>query len=212
MIKLTENEKTLLVAITNSSFYEEGFNSTLWTNVLMDEVSIANKSARGVISSLSKKDLVTVSGEGSESTTQLTEEGRKAVLTLRNDLDSEGYVQSHKMVTKENPVVAIPDSDWMSPSNYKTEAAKEVAKIVSIVEKAEKSKKLPKTNKTHKTEPSARVTLKTFTGMVIGEYEATFVGKLIQVKTLKGIIEFDPTTMKQVNCKNPKFANKIEMR
>lgn len=63
--------------------------------------------------------------------------------------------------------------------------------------------------------------LKTFTGMVIGKakedgtpftYELVEHDGLYRLTKLDGkVLEFDSVTLKQVNAKNPKFANKIEL-
>ena len=66
-----------------------------------------------------------------------------------------------------------------------------------------------------------RAILKTFTGMVIGKvkedgtpftYDLVEQGGLYRLTKLDGkVLEFDKATLKQVNAKNPKFANKIEL-
>lgn len=66
-----------------------------------------------------------------------------------------------------------------------------------------------------------RAILKTFTGMLIGKvkedgtpftYELVEQDGLYRLTKLDGnVLEFDKATLKQVNAKNPKFANKIEL-
>lgn len=66
-----------------------------------------------------------------------------------------------------------------------------------------------------------RAILKTFTGMLIGKikedgtpftYELEEQGGLYRLTKLDGkVLEFNSVTLKQVNAKNPKFANRIEL-
>jgi hypothetical protein len=52
-----------------------------------------------------------------------------------------------------------------------------------------------------------------FTGMVIGEFPVkSETEKYIKVETKKGELVFDKKTGKQTNGKNPKFANKVEVK
>lgn len=53
--------------------------------------------------------------------------------------------------------------------------------------------------------------LMTFTGMIIGVYKITrHSKKTIEVQTDKGLLQFSKTDGKQINAKNPRYANKIE--
>ena len=71
------------------------------------------------------------------------------------------------------------------------------------------------------TKAPKRAILKTFTGMLIGKvkedgtpftYDLVEQGGLYRLTKLDGkVLEFDKATLKQVNAKNPKFANKIEL-
>lgn len=64
---------------------------------------------------------------------------------------------------------------------------------------------------TSKSKPKeVRVVLKAFTGMTIGEFTATASDTLYYVTTKKGILVFDSSFV-QINSKNPRFANKIEL-
>ena len=58
-----------------------------------------------------------------------------------------------------------------------------------------------------------KVTVKAFTGMMIGEFEVVKeTKKLLVVKTKKGDeLKFDKATGLQTNGNNPKFANRIEL-
>lgn len=53
------------------------------------------------------------------------------------------------------------------------------------------------------------VVLKAFTGMVIGRYTAVYENGTYTLATKKGDLKFDENG-KQLEAKNPKFANKIE--
>ena len=55
----------------------------------------------------------------------------------------------------------------------------------------------------------AEVVLKAFTGMVIGRYTAVYENGTYTLTTKKGNLKFDENG-KQLEAKNPKFANKIE--
>lgn len=63
------------------------------------------------------------------------------------------------------------------------------------------------------TEEKTTVTVRAFTGMLIGEFEiAKETKKLLVVKTKKGDeLKFDKATGLQTNGNNPKFANRIEL-
>lgn len=64
---------------------------------------------------------------------------------------------------------------------------------------------------TSKSKPKeVRVVLKAFTGMAIGEFTATASDTLYYVTTKKGLLVFDSSFV-QINSKNPRFANKIEL-
>jgi hypothetical protein len=63
----------------------------------------------------------------------------------------------------------------------------------------------------HEHYAEAEVTLKTFTGMVIGKYFAeTFDGMKWQLTTHKGVTLYFGEDFKEIGAKNPKFANRIE--
>lgn len=64
-----------------------------------------------------------------------------------------------------------------------------------------------------KTEEKTTVTVRAFTGMLIGKFEVVKeTKKLLVVKTKKGDeMKFDKETGLQTNGNNPKFANRIEL-
>jgi hypothetical protein len=77
-MKLTENEKTLLKGSRDSE-YSDPYDSVTWTFSAIENSGLDPKVARGVLSSLVKKELVIISGkyDDDESTFEFTEKGRK---------------------------------------------------------------------------------------------------------------------------------------
>jgi len=57
-MKLTELEQKFMVAIPKDDFYENGFDSILWSDVFFDGAEIDPKVGRGVLSSLIKKGFI----------------------------------------------------------------------------------------------------------------------------------------------------------
>lgn len=56
------------------------------------------------------------------------------------------------------------------------------------------------------------VVIYTFTGMKIQKTrQAELENDIYLVPTNKGVLKFDAKTLKQLGCKNPKFANRIEL-
>lgn len=103
-------------------------------------------------------------------------------------------------------------------------AKREEDSTIALTKKGEKilSELLDKaTNTTPTSSVPTRAILKTFTGMLIGKvkedgtpfiYDLVEQGGLYRLTKLDGkVLEFDKVTLKQVNSKNPKFANKIEL-
>lgn len=56
-----------------------------------------------------------------------------------------------------------------------------------------------------------KVEMRAFTGMVLGIFTATYTNGIYNVQTKKGILTFNKDG-KQLNVKNPKFANRIETK
>lgn len=78
---LTEMEQQILKAIPHDNFYEAGFESVLWTRILIHDAGIDERKSRGSLSSLVKKGYVCIEhddgndNEWSKSTIFLTDEG-----------------------------------------------------------------------------------------------------------------------------------------
>lgn len=59
MTNLTQLEKTILCDITKDQFYSEGLDSCIWADCFLDlTTKIPVKEARGVLSSLIKKNII----------------------------------------------------------------------------------------------------------------------------------------------------------
>lgn len=93
MMKLTEKEIMLLNKITESNFFngdpkdeEDLKDLVIWTDCLLDESGMSVKSAKGVLGSLVRKELVNVSG-GYDSCVSLTDEGVKFLLESNEVVD-----------------------------------------------------------------------------------------------------------------------------
>lgn len=77
MTTFTELEKKALIGITKDDFYEEGFESRIWSSVYFDMCSFYGfenvNTLKGVIGSLIKKDAIIVYEEGSDSAFELND-------------------------------------------------------------------------------------------------------------------------------------------
>lgn len=70
---------------------------------------------------------------------------------------------------------------------------------------------LKKPEPTESSEPT-EVTLKAFTGMLLGVFKISKLTKTtVTLKTAKGELKFDKASGKQTNADNPKYANRIEV-
>ena len=88
MTKLTNLEEKVMKAIVKDDFYEAGFDSALWVDILLDQnLNIGGKVGRGVISSLIKKDFIIATGDGA---IYLEEKG-KAWLLEQGLVNEEGF-------------------------------------------------------------------------------------------------------------------------
>lgn len=79
MNDLTNNEIEMVKAFTRDNFYDDGFYSTLWTDEFLEDSKINDLSInqkKGVLSSLSKKGYILVTG-GSDSTISFLEPVKK---------------------------------------------------------------------------------------------------------------------------------------
>lgn len=171
MTKLTDKEIILMTAIVNDDFYEDGYRSCIWVDVLTDGLFKSVRTAGGVLASLVKKEFIYVSepdtGRSGNPTSLCIAPNGVKWMEANLNLDEEGFRIKGQSV-------------------YKT--SKELTKDIHII-----------------------VTLKAFTGMVIGVFEADFIDDSVFVCTKSGVLEFDRVTLRQINAKNPKFANRIEL-
>lgn len=83
---LTELEQKFMVAIPKDDFYEQGFESCLWSDVFFDAAEIDPKVGRGVLSSLIKKGFI----KGGVEAFELNEKGIEW-LKENFEFDDEGY-------------------------------------------------------------------------------------------------------------------------
>lgn len=110
-------------------------------------------------------------------------------IIYRNTRDDKYYVLDD-MITQGEKVCLVPmdkrtDDKFVSPNTLKRWYTK-VKEVPYIVE------------------------VKAFTGMKLGLFEATKRDGNIEVWTKDNkLLVFDPSTDKQINAKNPKFANKL---
>ena len=110
-------------------------------------------------------------------------------IIYRNTRDDKYYVLDD-MITQGEKVCLVPmdkrtDDKFVSPNTLKRWYTK-VREVPYIVE------------------------VKAFTGMKLGLFEATKRDGNIEVWTKDNkLLVFDPSTDKQINAKNPKFANKL---
>ena len=96
MITLTQKEKQILEALEHDSFYEEGYESTLWTDCFTDtdvkETGLSARAVGGVLSSFAQKGVLNVSS------------GRDGVITL--EPAAVEYLESLKV---QKPVENYPE-------------------------------------------------------------------------------------------------------
>lgn len=85
MINLTELEKIVLEDITRDDFYEEELDSVIWADVFVDMTcSLDPTIARGVLSSLVKKEIIHPIKKGRDGTISFTEFGKQIMEELGN--------------------------------------------------------------------------------------------------------------------------------
>ena len=99
-VKLTELEEEMLRAIPEECFYQEGFESVLWTNCFLDGLKMDNKVARGVLSSLKQKGVLNVQGTGREGVIWLNEVSIEWLKENVKTIDEKGYVIHHTKTLK----------------------------------------------------------------------------------------------------------------
>lgn len=83
---------------------------------------------------------------------------------------------------------------------------------VDFEQKENKPKASGAANHLHVEDGEELVTLHTFTGMIVGTYNVVSrkAGK-IRINSVKGPMEFDAVTGKQVNARDPRYANYIDV-
>ena len=81
-MNITPLELVLLKGITRSDFYENGQASIVYGWSVYETCGINRKSCPGVVSSLSKKGLVGIEGEGTEHCLWITPLGYKTLTDL----------------------------------------------------------------------------------------------------------------------------------
>lgn len=79
-------ERQALDAITKDNFYEEGLNSCIWADVFLDTFKgyyrIDSTKARGVLSSLVKKNIINPILKGRDGTISFTNYGKEVMKKL----------------------------------------------------------------------------------------------------------------------------------
>lgn len=84
MPNLTDMEKTILHDITKDDFYDNGLDSGIWCDCFLDfTTKVPNKQARGVLSSLVKKNILKPILKGrDENVISFTEYGKQVMKQL----------------------------------------------------------------------------------------------------------------------------------
>lgn len=228
---LTLKETMVLLSIISSDFYENGYDSGVWNNVFCDEVpGMSAKQVGALLVTLSKKNFVNLGEEYFEVTGKF-QDFMEAFEVVGIKGDDSGKFNRDSCEIAKDIVSTISENLEKAKAKktqvVKAEAAAEIAPEVEPEPATEEVKAEPKkTKSTKKTkavveekpeEPAATpasntVTLKAFTGMIIGEFSISkMTKKVITIITGKGELTFDRSTLKQMNAKNPKFANRIEL-
>ena len=193
MTKLTRLETMMVNGMRNNE-YNDAIEYATWTFTAIDNSGMSGKTASGVISSLIKKGLVeaTQGTNGEADMIGFTDQG----VMLFDNADGEECSWNGKRLLK------VPAHKKPAPKK----AVKE-----DIVSSPEPTKNSVEPNSLVLA-AQGEVILKAFTGMVIGVFKITKqTKKSIVITTAKGAMKFDPATLKQLEAKNPKFANKIEL-
>jgi len=70
-------EQQIIEEVTKDDFFEQGVDSCVWTDVFLDDTcTIPAKQARGVLSSLVKKEYICPMGKGRDSYIEFTDRGK----------------------------------------------------------------------------------------------------------------------------------------
>ncbi len=93
-LNLTELEKIVMNCVIKECFYDNGFASTPWLDCFLATVksitTFETKITRAIISSLSKKNMISVGGDGRDKFFELEENGKKYLLETKQ-VDANGY-------------------------------------------------------------------------------------------------------------------------
>lgn len=118
----------------------------------------------------------------------------KVLAPTENKEESEEKTMTIRRMREEAKTLKI--------KNYSRMNKEELQKAINTAKSVEKVTKSLETEE-------VEVVLKAFTGMVIGTYTAVYGNGTYTLATKNGYLKFDESG-KQIDAKNPKFANKIE--
>lgn len=79
-MRITPMEEKFMRAIPQQDFYEDGLDSVLWTDCLLDDLSeqgLSTKQTRAILSTLQQKEMICVSGKGRDCSLSLLEAGKQ---------------------------------------------------------------------------------------------------------------------------------------
>lgn len=204
MMNLTKMEKMVLNAMRTNEFNDCYEESCTWAFTVVDTSGLEEKQAGGVISSLIKKGLVWFQKDEEESIIGLTEAGKK----LFEEADGEELRWSNARLLK---IEEKQEEKKMTVKEMREEAKELGIKGYSRMSKEQLQTALEERTATEEDfNGEVKVIMRAFTGMYIGIFKAVFAGGVYTVETKKGFLTFNKDG-RQVNAKNPKFANRIEL-
>lgn len=226
MMNLTKMEKMVLNSLRNNDYNDCYTDPCTWAFAAIDYSGLNAKQARGVMASLIKKGLMGFQEDDDEDIVWLTDEGKKIFETAAGEecnwggprlLEIEDEVEEVKENEREEKTMTVKEmraeAKEMGIKGYSRLSKKELQTVIAVAKSANRifGKQDEKTEA--ETEEKTTVTVRAFTGMLIGEFEVTKeTKKLLVVKTKKGDeLKFDKATGLQTNGNNPKFANRIEL-
>lgn len=225
-MKLTKMEKMVLNATRTNEYNDCYEDNSTWAFAVVENSGMSAKKARGVISSLIKKNLIWFQEDEEEDMIGLTEEGKKLFETADGE---ECSWSSARLLKIEDEVEEKEEKKEEENMNNMTvqelrARAKEMglkgytkmnkAQLIATIKTANAiNKDTAKLQEEIAAEEHHTVTVRAFTGMMIGEFEVVKETKTqLVVKTKKGDeLKFDKKTGLQTNGNNPKFANRIEL-
>lgn len=223
-MKLTKMEKMVLNATRTNEYNDCYEESCTWAFTVVDNSGLDAKKARGVISSLIKKDLIWFQEDEEEDMIGLTEAGKKlfeaadgeecswsSARLLKIEVEEKEEKKEEKNMNNMTVQELRAEAKEMGLKGY-TKMNK--SQLISIIKTANAiNKDTAKSQEEIAAEEHHTVTVRAFTGMMIGEFEVVKETKTqLVVKTKKGDeLKFDKKTGLQTNGNNPKFANRIEL-